>query len=55
MIWTFFFVPETNGRTLEQMDYVFGDSVSEQDEARRRAIECEIIAGINASGGEQQS
>lgn len=48
-------VPETNGRTLEQMDHVFGDSVSEQDEARRRAIEGEIMAGINASSGEEKS
>jgi Sugar (and other) transporter len=33
------FVPETTGRTLEQMNYVFKDSTSEQDEARRKAIE----------------
>lgn len=30
------------------MDHVFKDSVSEQDEARRRTIEIEIIAGSNA-------
>ncbi|KAI9730107.1 MAG: hypothetical protein M1834_006099 [Cirrosporium novae-zelandiae] len=37
-IWTFFFVPETKGRTLEQMDLVFGDCSSEDEELRRAAI-----------------
>lgn len=41
--------------TLEQMDHVFKDSVSEKDESRRRAIEAEIVAGINASGGGQKT
>ncbi|KAL8860522.1 MAG: hypothetical protein Q9178_003182 [Gyalolechia marmorata] len=44
LVWTFFFVPETRGRTLEQMDHVFKDISSEEEEARRRAIETEIIA-----------
>jgi len=43
LVWTFLFVPETNGRTLEQMDHVFKDIVSEQEEARRKAIETEIM------------
>ncbi|KAL8688556.1 MAG: hypothetical protein Q9218_005564 [Villophora microphyllina] len=43
-VWTYFFVPETRGRTLEQMDHVFKDIDSEEEEARRRAIEAEIIA-----------
>ena len=34
------------------MDHVFKDSVSEKDESKRRAIENQIIAQINASGGE---
>ena len=102
MIWTYFFVPETNGSesnlclhffwfiealphifshdisetyrlclfvggsqeskadweskgTLEQMDHVFKDSVSEEDESRRRAIEAEIVAGINGSGAGQKT
>ncbi|KAI9876134.1 MAG: hypothetical protein M1830_007276 [Pleopsidium flavum] len=42
-IWTFLFVPETNGRTLEQMDHVFKDIVSQEEEARRKAIETEIM------------
>ncbi|KAL8920659.1 MAG: hypothetical protein Q9208_006141 [Pyrenodesmia sp. 3 TL-2023] len=44
LVWTFFFVPETRGRTLEQMDHVFKDINSEEEEARRRAIEADIIA-----------
>ncbi|TKA24195.1 hypothetical protein B0A50_05959 [Salinomyces thailandicus] len=42
-VWTFFFVPETKGRTLEQMDHVFGDVSSEAEEARRRRIERHIV------------
>ncbi|MCJ1362720.1 hypothetical protein MMC16_001826 [Acarospora aff. strigata] len=49
LVWTFFFVPETNGRTLEQMDHVFKDSVSEQEEARRKAIESEIMGNETIS------
>ena len=41
--------------TLEQMDHVFKDSVSEEDESRRRAIEAEIVAGIDASGAGQKT
>lgn len=37
-IWTFFFVPETAGKSLEEMDAVFGDSTGQSDEARRRTI-----------------
>ena len=36
------------------MDHVFKDRVSEEDEARRRAIEIEIMAGSNASSGEER-
>ena len=36
------------------MDHVFKDRVSEEDEARRRAIETEIVAGSNASSGEER-
>ncbi|MCJ1248492.1 hypothetical protein MMC30_005710 [Trapelia coarctata] len=44
-VWTFFFVPETNGRSLEDMDYVFKETTNEQEQARRRAIEHEINSG----------
>ena len=40
--WVWFFVPETRGRTLEQMDHVFKDTTSEEEEARRVQIELEI-------------
>ncbi|OCL04302.1 putative MFS monosaccharide transporter, partial [Glonium stellatum] len=43
LVWTFFFVPETNGRSLEQMDHVFKDFSNEEDEARRLRIEQEIL------------
>ncbi|KAL8950413.1 MAG: hypothetical protein Q9222_003551 [Ikaeria aurantiellina] len=44
LIWTYYFVPETRGRTLEQMDHVFNDVTSAEEEARRHAIEADIIA-----------
>lgn len=37
-IWAFFFVRETNGRTLEEMDAVFGDTASVADEERKARI-----------------
>ena len=42
IVWTFGFVPETSGRTLEAMDHVFKDVVSEEEEARRKAIENDL-------------
>jgi hypothetical protein len=42
-VWTYFFVPETKGRTLEQMDHVFKDNSNEHERARRRAIEVELL------------
>ena len=38
-IWAFLFVRETNGRMLEEMDSVFDDSASAEDEERRRIEE----------------
>ncbi|GIJ99054.1 hypothetical protein Aspvir_001178 [Aspergillus viridinutans] len=43
LVWTFFFIPETKGRTLEQMDHVFKDNSSEEEKARRHAIEAELL------------
>ncbi|EDP54170.1 hypothetical protein KXW98_001488 [Aspergillus fumigatus] len=43
LVWTFFFIPETKGRTLEQMDHVFKDNSSEAEKARRHAIEAELL------------
>lgn len=48
-IWTFFFVKETNGKTLEEMDYVFGDSSSVADEERKRRIESQLESTVGAS------
>ena len=50
LVWTFFFVPETNGRSLEQMDHVFSDFSNEEEEARRVRIEQEILQdkGVDA-------
>ncbi|KAL9603804.1 MAG: hypothetical protein Q9219_000913 [cf. Caloplaca sp. 3 TL-2023] len=44
LVWTYLFVPETRGRTLEQMDHVFKDASSEEEEARRHAIEVDLLA-----------
>ena len=38
-MWTYLFVPETRGKSLEQMDEVFGDFRTEAEEERRARIE----------------
>ena len=43
LVWVYFFIPETNGRTLEQMDFVFGDNQSSHETARRERIERELM------------
>ena len=43
-IWTFYFVPETSGRTLEAMDHVFKDNNNEAENTRRDTIERSLIA-----------
>lgn len=42
-VWTYWFVPETKGRTLEQMDHLFRDNTSEVEEQRRKAIEADLL------------
>ncbi|CCG80554.1 putative MFS monosaccharide transporter [Taphrina deformans PYCC 5710] len=37
-VWTYFFVPETAHKSLEEMDLVFKDRVGHDDEKRRQAI-----------------
>lgn len=44
VLWTYLFVPETKGRSLEEMDNVFGDVSSEIEEERRERIEREIAS-----------
>lgn len=41
-VWTWFLVPETKGRSLEDMDRVFGDNAAETDVIRRAAILTEL-------------
>lgn len=50
--WTWFFVPETNGRSLEQMDHVFKDYRGEDEMARRVRIERAILEGEQGVIGE---
>lgn len=38
LLWTFFFVPETTGKTLEQMDEVFNDYRSAAEAQRKTAL-----------------
>lgn len=48
-VWVFFLVPETNGKTLEEMDHVFKDKSTIQERQRRVEIEAEFRAA-NSSG-----
>lgn len=42
-IWVFFCVPETKGRTLEEMDEIFGTAgLSQADVTRKETIERDI-------------
>lgn len=41
-IWAFFLVPETKGKTLEEMDDVFGDSTAHEER--------EVMAEVLRSG-----
>ena len=45
-VFTFFCVPETAGKTLEEMDQVFKDVSSEAEEARKMRIERDIMAEL---------
>lgn len=49
LLWTYWFVPETMGKTLEQMDHVFKDVGSEGEEERRERIEIAIAARMGHS------
>ncbi|TEA16375.1 putative glucose transporter rco-3 [Colletotrichum sidae] len=43
LIWTWFCVPETMGKTLEQMDEVFGDRAGVADIAKKNEIFREVV------------
>jgi hypothetical protein len=47
LVWVWFFIPETNGRTLEQMDFVFGDNQTTQETERRARIEEEMMRNVD--------
>ncbi|KAK7527828.1 putative MFS monosaccharide transporter [Phyllosticta citriasiana] len=49
LLWTFFFIPETNGRSLEQMDQVFKDLSSEEEDAKRARIEAAMMGSIQVA------
>lgn len=53
LVWTYFFVPETRGRTLEEMDSVFQDIANEEETARRKAIERELIASAGQTSSDE--
>ncbi|KAL4804620.1 general substrate transporter [Aspergillus unguis] len=39
---TFFFIPETRGKTLEDMDLIFGDTDAHEEKTRIKRIEAEL-------------
>ena len=59
-LFVFFFVPETRGKTLEEMDAAFGSHTSEEDIARLLRIQDEIgltaiLQGPEVEGTEKDS
>jgi len=50
-VFTWFFVPETARKSLEEMDAVFGDNQGEKDLKRMQRIQKEILMESRAGGG----
>ncbi|CZT08041.1 probable transporter (major facilitator superfamily) [Rhynchosporium agropyri] len=48
---TYFFVPETCGKTLEDMDLVFGDTTAHEEKQRLREIEAQL-RGVQIDGND---
>jgi hypothetical protein len=46
-VWVYWFVPETAGKTLEEMDHVFQDLRAVGEEERRKRIELVIAARMD--------
>ncbi|TRM59170.1 general substrate transporter [Schizophyllum amplum] len=51
LVWVYFFVPETKGRSLEDMDAVFRDSTA-QDESGRRSKILQTLLDARAIGSQ---
>lgn len=49
IVWVYFLVPETNGRTLEQMDSVFHDKITAEETQRRHAIEASMMNRVSST------
>ena len=47
IVWVYFLVPETAGRTLEQMDSVFKDKTTVEETARRQRIEEDMMRRVS--------
>lgn len=47
LVWVYFLVPETAGRTLEQMDNVFKDKTTDEETARRERIEADMMRRVS--------
>jgi len=47
IVWVYFLVPETAGRTLEQMDSVFKDKTTVEETARRQRIEADMMRRVS--------
>ncbi|OBT38704.1 hypothetical protein VE00_10652 [Pseudogymnoascus sp. WSF 3629] len=50
---TYFFIPETRGKTLEDMDLVFGDTEAHEEKERIRGIEAQL-RGVHIDGTENE-
>lgn len=50
LVWVYFLVPETNGRTLEQMDSVFKDNSTQEEIEQRRRIEADMMRRVSSVG-----
>lgn len=46
---TYFFIPETQGKTLEDMDLVFGDTAAHEEKERIKTIEAQL-RGVHVDG-----
>lgn len=56
VLYVYFFVPETKGRTLEEMDEIFGSTgIAADDTARKARIEREIGLLALLGGDSEQS